>query len=184
MVSSTPLPHSRSDPCPRYASLVCWTPSPALPLTPGIALYSFHKYQKSLAASVTIDAAGNPIAVIDEDDERAPLRARAYSSTRHSRTGSRASHATHISRGSIASHVSHVETPVGVQMHELASSRASRISTAEDEEDRAVRLRDDFEGWDAAGGDGDVESELDDDEVAQYRTERVSRWKAFWAASM
>lgn len=148
-------------------------------LTAGIALYSFHKYQKSLAADLTLDAKGNPIPV-DEDDERAPLT-RSYSTSRHSRSGSRASHAaTHASRGSVASHM---ETPVGVPMHELASSRASRIST-EDEEEHTARLRSDFEGWDRVGIDDD-ESELDEDDVERYRAERKqSRWKAFWDGSM
>lgn len=67
-------------------------------------------------------------------------------------------------------------------MQELASSRASRISS--DEEDRTERLRNDFEGWDRVDIDDD-ESELDDDEVEHYRAERKqSRWKAFWDGSM
>lgn len=154
----------------------------------GIALYSFHKYQKSMKTEVPLDDAGN--VVLDEDvaddDERRPLthtRGHSHGSiaSRPSITSYRSSHRSHPStrRGRTPEGAA---TPIDtVLMTELASSRSS-----EDAEERVNRMRDDFEGWDTVGGEDDeYETEVDEDEVARYRGERVgpgvrSRWQQWW----
>lgn len=159
----------------------------------GIALYSLHKYQKSMKAEVPLDDAGNVVPTDEDDgqdDERRPLtHARGQS---HGSIASRPSIASSY-RSSHRSHPSHrsrrtpdAATPVEVPMTELASNR-----TSEDDDERANRLRDNFEGWDTVGGEDDdeYESEVDEEEVARYRGERVgnglrSRWQQWWDRPM
>lgn len=162
----------------------------------GIALYSLHKYQKSMKAEVPLDDAGNVVptddALVGDDDERRPLthtRGQSHGSiaSRPSIASYRSSHRSHPTpRSRRTPEGAGSETPVDtVLMTELASVRSS-----EDAEERTNRLRDDFEGWDTVGGDEDeYESEVDDDDVARYRADRVapggrSRWQQWWDRPM
>jgi len=149
----------------------------------GIALYSFHKYRKSMQKEVVLDAAENPIG--DDDDETAPLAGR------HGRTHSRAMSASttrSFTRSHRSRHSSHsaaaAESPnsVGVPLHDLEPRAAGADET---HEDRVARLRDEFEGWDSVNVDS--EEEASDDEVARRREEKLggrSRWQRFWDGSM
>jgi solute carrier family 35 protein C2 len=159
----------------------------------GIALYSFHKYTKSMRKDIKLDATDNPIDA--EDDETAPLNAR------HSRTHSRAlstasthsfARSTRSARSGRSGHTVHgsLTSPLagGVPLQDLDGSSGRAISVEDAHEERVTRLRDEFEGWDTVDVDSEEESEADDDEVALRRGEKVggmrNRWNRFWDASM
>lgn len=127
----------------------------------GIALFSYHKYQKSISQTVEIDETGRAITHDGLDDERTPLAHGNFENEERSmRSGS-----TPASR------------PESVRLHTLAPS------TDDDDDDRANRLRDDFEGWDHPGSDD--EDEPDDDLVEAMRGHRTrSRWAEWWDKSM
>ncbi|BEI83876.1 hypothetical protein CcaverHIS002_0404800 [Cutaneotrichosporon cavernicola] len=149
----------------------------------GIALYSFHKYQRSMKTEVPLDDDGNVVPTEDaSDEERQPLN-----------RGARGSHGSLASRPSLAQYAPPTpssrsrRTPEGAAtpVDTLPMTELSNRSSEEDE--RANRLRDSFEGWDAPGG-SDYESEVDEDDVARYRTERMgavrSRWNEWWDRPM
>lgn len=127
----------------------------------GIALFSFHKYQKSISQTVEIDETGRAITHDGLDDERTPLAHGNFETEERSmRTGS-----TPASR------------PESVRLHTLAPS------TEDDDEDRVNRMRDDFEGWDNPGSEDEYEP--DDDLVEAMRENRGrSRWAEWWDKPM
>ncbi|TXT07135.1 hypothetical protein VHUM_03305 [Vanrija humicola] len=152
----------------------------------GIALYSFHKYRKSINRDVELDERGDPI--LREDDERRPL-----TSERHE----------------YATPADYVTSPTGsgVPLHALDGPSQHVVGEDEDDDERRSgdgdgehtpasereserinRLRDEFEGWDSVHVGSDYESEADDDDVSRHREERVggtgSRWRDFWNRSM
>lgn len=148
----------------------------------GIALYSYHKYQKSMKAEVPLDDAGNVVPDDEVDDERRPLNRAARGS--HGSLASRPSLASQ--RGPRTPSSRSRQTPDGVATPADTLPMTELSNRSSEEEERANRLRDDFEGWDTPGG-SDYESEVDEDEVARYRTERVgvrSRWKEWWDRPM
>lgn len=152
--------------------------------TPGIALYSFHKYRKSISADVELDARGDPI--LRDDDERRPLTSERhdYAPTADYATSPNASGVPLHTLDGPAQHV------VGDEEEEEENDRRSGDETpaSDREADRINRLRDDFEGWDSVHvASEDEESEADDDDVSRHRVERVrtgSRWRDFWNKSM
>ncbi|EJT45307.1 nucleotide-sugar transporter [Trichosporon asahii var. asahii CBS 2479] len=127
----------------------------------GIALFSYHKYQKSISQTVEIDETGRAITHDGLDDERTPLAHGNYETEERSmRTGS-----TPASR------------PESVRLHTLAPS------TDDDDEDRVNRMRDDFEGWDHPGSEDEYEP--DDDLVEAMRENRGrSKWAEWWDKPM
>lgn len=144
----------------------------------GIALYSFHKYQKSMKRDVHLDAADNPI---DENDERAPLYV-------HHRSHSRATSAGGSTRTIHSRTTSLGESPTAGRVLQL---QPLDREAGEDEthDDRVNRLRDEFEGWDSVNVDseGEAESDVDDEEVMRRRNDKTgarSRWARFWDADM
>lgn len=127
----------------------------------GIALFSYHKYQKSISQTVEIDEMGRAITHDDLDDERTPLAHGAYETEERSMRGSSAP----------------ASRPESMRLQTLAPS------SDEDEEDRANRLRDDFEGWDHPGSDDDEEP--DDDLVEAMRERKTrSKWAEWWDKPM
>ncbi|GMK59391.1 hypothetical protein CspeluHIS016_0704060 [Cutaneotrichosporon spelunceum] len=149
----------------------------------GIALYSFHKYQKSMKTEVPLDEEGNVVPTENaSDDERQPLN-----------RGARGSHGSLASRPSIGSQYApntpssrSRRTPDGgaTPVDTVPMTELSNRSSEEDE--RTNRLRDNFEGWNTPG-ESDYESEVDEEEVLRYRGERVglrSRWNEWWDRPM
>lgn len=149
----------------------------------GIALYSFHKYQKSMKAEVPLDDAGNVVPTEEEsDDERRPLNRSVRGS--HGSLASRPSLGSHRMPRTSSSRSRNTPDGVATPADTLPMTELSNRSSEEDE--RANRLRDDFEGWDTPGG-SDYESEVDEEEVARHRSERVgvrSQWKGWWDRPM
>ncbi|WVQ78542.1 hypothetical protein IAT38_000628 [Cryptococcus sp. DSM 104549] len=146
----------------------------------GIALYSFHKYQKSISSTVELDSHGRPI----QSDDSSPLIDNAphhYSTT--------ASHDID------ADHSSLPGTP-GMPLTTLSRDRSPTPSERERdrlqaEEDRVNRARDDFEGWDREGSDTWSE-EAEEEEVERRRNEREggegrggkNKWGEWWEKEM
>ncbi|WWD01214.1 hypothetical protein V866_008155 [Kwoniella sp. B9012] len=134
----------------------------------GIALYSYHKYQKSMASTVELDAYGKPIL----SDDTSPLigsDSHRYTST--SQNDNEDEHQEIIDRQS-------AEVP----LTQLGKNK-------ETEEERTQRLRDDFEGWDNDNnGDDDwSEDEPEAEEVQRRRDERLgidagrkNSWGDWW----
>lgn len=134
----------------------------------GIALFSFHKYQKSISQTVEIDEAGRAITHDGLDDERTPLaHGGAFDSDERERERSMRSGSAPASR------------PESVRLHTLAPS----TDDDDDDDDRATRLRDDFEGWDQPGSEDEYEP--DDDLVEAMRERKArSRWAEWWDRPM
>ena len=145
-------------------------------LIPGIALYTYHKYQKSISDPIPLDAHGLPV------DEEGGEERHFYARARTSQDSPRVSTANEAEGMTL--------TPL------RRSPNPSSLSRAESSEERAARLRDDFEGWDRADddwSDAEAEEEAGLDEVAQRREERehgtttASReksWGPWWDKSM
>ncbi|WVW82903.1 hypothetical protein I302_104917 [Kwoniella bestiolae CBS 10118] len=118
----------------------------------GIALYSYHKYQKSMSSTVELDAYGKPI----PEDDTSPL------------IGSNSHRYTSTSQNEHDLH-HHDDGSAEVPLAQLGKSK-------ETEEERTQRLRDDFEGWDNNANDdewSDNEDEAEEDEVQRRRNERL-----------
>lgn len=158
----------------------------------GIALYSYHKYQRSIHREVRLDAAQNPID--DPDDESAPLRPGAaphgYSRTATTDEHDRSRRMSASSEdGGDRPTLSPMAGQSALQLHSLHSAVSS-----ESREERTTRLRDEFEGWNNGDTeDEDDESEADEEEIARRRSDRVggdddsrsrSKWNEFWDRSM
>ncbi|KIY34333.1 solute carrier family 35, member C2 [Cryptococcus gattii E566] len=134
----------------------------------GIALYSFHKYQKSMSSTVELDAEGKPIAT---DDSVEPLMA--ASDTRHSTVGNRESY-EHDPMTPTTNNVplSYLSSSAGHSSHNVS---LTSMEMREREEEEINKAKDDFEGWDRPGGwSGDEEGleELDEDEIERQRGQR------------
>lgn len=125
----------------------------------GIALFSYHKYQKSIRSTVEIDEAGRAVNYDElNDDERTPL-----------------------SRGNF-DHEEHSTRPNSMPASRPESVRLQTMvpSTDDEDDDRVDRLRDDFEGWDRPGSED--EDEPDDDLVEAMRENktRSKKWAEWW----
>ncbi|XAO22695.1 hypothetical protein I312_101468 [Cryptococcus bacillisporus CA1280] len=134
----------------------------------GIALYSFHKYQKSMSSTVELDAEGKPVAT---DDSVEPLMA--ASDTRHSTVGNRESY-EHAPMAPTTNDVplSYLSSSAGHSSHNVSLTSMEMRERGEEEINKA---KDDFEGWDRPEGwSGDEEEleELGEDEIARQREER------------
>ncbi|WVQ71800.1 hypothetical protein IAR50_001342 [Cryptococcus sp. DSM 104548] len=142
----------------------------------GIALYSYHKYTKSISATLELDPSGKPIPSLS--DPSAPLIPPSES---HGYTEAPSSSDDTVP----LSYLSSNSTSRASQYPPLRES-AERERDEEDER----QLKDDFEGWDTPGAGGnDSEDELDEveeDEVERRRAERQSgraetgRSKGWW----
>ncbi|OCF55819.1 solute carrier family 35, member C2 [Kwoniella mangroviensis CBS 10435] len=120
----------------------------------GIALYSYHKYQKSMASTVELDAYGKPIL---SDDTSPLIGSDSHRYTTTPQNDHEHEHQEIIDRQS-------AEVP----LTQLGKNK-------ETEEERTQRLRDDFEGWDNDnnGDDGWSEDEPEAEEVQRSRDERL-----------
>ncbi|WVQ98894.1 hypothetical protein IAU59_006025 [Kwoniella sp. CBS 9459] len=173
----------------------------------GIALYSFHKYQKSIATTVELDAHGLPV----KEDDTAPLMGTAshryVTAAQNERDQNRTSGDIALGSASGSRSPSQLDE---VPLDSLNSGgktrpRQGRViaqAEAETDEERTNRLRDDFEGWDRPdhdewGGSEDEEEEVDQDEVERRRNQRLDvsgadgskgtggrRWGDWWDRSM
>ncbi|KAL7424140.1 hypothetical protein Q5752_001725 [Cryptotrichosporon argae] len=145
----------------------------------GIALFSYHKYTRSLAASLKVDTAGEPVPSptrTHTHDDTSPLLGPA-TATRSGQSSVRAPSVRHADAGDEPAYSLRPITPASTAMVETG-------------EERAERLRDEFEGWDEGVGPADNdedeedededEDEADADEVARRRAERVAHGQAGW----
>ncbi|WWC69272.1 uncharacterized protein I206_103210 [Kwoniella pini CBS 10737] len=127
----------------------------------GIALYSYHKYQKSMAETVELDDDGKPM----KDDDTSPLMR------------------TSTSNGYIVTpqHDDHNENyhhpPMSPNIQNTGEVPLTQLGKPkESDDDRTQRLRDDFEGWDNGNPDDEwsgPEDELDEDEIQRRMNDRM-----------
>ncbi|AFR93429.1 solute carrier family 35, member C2 [Cryptococcus neoformans C23] len=129
----------------------------------GIALYSFHKYQKSISSTVELDAEGKPITT---DDSAEPLIAPSH--TRHSSVGNRQSY-EHDPLASITNNVplSYLSSSANPSSHDVS---LTSTGAREREEEEVNKAKDDFEGWDRPG-----EWSVDEEELEEVAEEEVER---------
>lgn len=137
---------------------------------PGIALYTYHKYQKSIASPLPLDSHGRPIS----PSSLAPQ------GQDHQYTS--------VDGGA--------EPPMPLSRLQTPSPSTYPPPARETAEDRTQRLRDEFEGWgreDETWSDGDADDEVEDDEVERRMTERDgskgvttgrTRWGEWWGKEM
>ncbi|WVR05461.1 hypothetical protein IAU60_002477 [Kwoniella sp. DSM 27419] len=147
----------------------------------GIALYSYHKYQKSIASTVELDARGDPI----KEDDRAPLM---DSTSNRYVTTPQADPERYSGVGTSR------RADPAVPLSELdrerpkAKDHSYPPSMAEEtEEERTRRLRDDFEGWGRVDDEwSEDDEEAGEDEVQRRREERTGgkRWGEWWDKAM
>ena len=146
----------------------------------GIALYTFHKYQRTISSDVPLDPQGEPY---PSDGHQPSITAppRFYAMANTEREPLRSSDTNHD----------------GVPLASLDSSIAldrqrpgySREETAED---RTNRLRDEFEGWNGVDGSDEDDPEAGEGEVERRRNERVrtdhddgiGSWGEWWDKEM
>nr|XP_031857231.1 uncharacterized protein CI109_007350 [Kwoniella shandongensis]KAA5524303.1 hypothetical protein CI109_007350 [Kwoniella shandongensis] len=164
----------------------------------GIALYSWHKYQKSISTTLELDDRGRPI---PDDNDTSPL---------NSNPNNLYATAPSDDPDSALS-----GSPSGVAMSRLNSSGTAKhvyppgvvgTDPEEEREERMNRLRDDFEGWDDPNREEDEEwseddevDEADEEEVERRRKERElasdggsggkvgkgrKRWSEWWEKEM
>ncbi|WVF72026.1 hypothetical protein IAT40_006838 [Kwoniella sp. CBS 6097] len=138
----------------------------------GIALYSFHKYQKSISNTVELDAHGNPV----KEDDTAPLMGTA--SHRYVTASQIDREQDRISGDIALGSTSGSRTPSQLNEVPLDSMNRGKVIQPETDEERTNRLRDDFEGWDRPdndewSGSEDEEEEVDADEVERRRNQRI-----------
>ncbi|OCF44162.1 solute carrier family 35, member C2 [Kwoniella heveanensis CBS 569] len=166
----------------------------------GIALYSFHKYQKSISSTVELDAHGNPV----KEDDTAPLMGTAshryVTASQNDRDGDRDQDRilgdialSTSASGSRPPSAINEQVPLdSLNNHGKAArsklksypySKNGPEAEAETDEERTNRLRDDFEGWDrpenddwsGSGSDDEEEAdEVDTDEVDRRRNQRLN----------
>jgi solute carrier family 35 protein C2 len=144
-------------------------------LISGIALYTYHKYQKSMASNIPLDEHGRPLD--PEHGGESHFYARAHASHEETRLAGHPSPGLYTDRDAVP-----------------LNSLDRRGDPDETDEDRANRLRDDFEGWGRRDDDwSDAESEADAEEVEQRRQDRQERagaikgeksWGLWWDKSM
>ncbi|ODN83283.1 hypothetical protein L202_01454 [Cryptococcus amylolentus CBS 6039] len=144
----------------------------------GIALYSYHKYSKSISATLELDSSGKPIPSLS--DASAPLIPPSES---HEYAPAPSSSDDPVPLSYLSSN-----STSRASQHPPLRESAERAREEEDER----QLKDDFEGWDRPGGAGsDSEEELDEieeDEVERRRAERqngrglsdTGRSKGWW----
>jgi solute carrier family 35 protein C2 len=124
----------------------------------GIATYTYHKYQKSIAEPIPLDSHGQP--VDPEHGGEAHFYARTPSTHEESRSAGDRSTGTYTDTEAVP----------------LSSLSRNRDIPQETAEERTARLRDDFEGWDRRDEDWSEEEEEDEeaslDEVAARRNQR------------
>ncbi|WRT67304.1 uncharacterized protein IL334_004272 [Kwoniella shivajii] len=126
----------------------------------GIALYSYHKYQKSISSTVELDAHGNPV----KEDDTAPL----MGSNSHRYTTTPQADPDNVQNALGGSS--------GLQATGVPLTQLGKVgkNKKESDEDRTQRLRDDFEGWDHQREDEwSEEDEVDEDEVERRRNQRI-----------
>lgn len=134
----------------------------------GIALYSFHKYQKSISSTVELDAEGKPITT---DDSVEPLMD-AFD-IRHSSVGNRQSY-EHDPMTLTTNNVplSYLSSSANPSSHDVPLTTTEERGREEEEVNKA---KNDFEGWDRPGewsGDEEELEEVDEEEVELRRQER------------
>ncbi|KAK8869652.1 hypothetical protein IAR55_000220 [Kwoniella newhampshirensis] len=158
----------------------------------GIALYSYHKYQKSMSTTLELDNHCRPVG----DDDTSPLNsnpnhlyATAPSDDLETAPIVPGSSGVPMSRLDSSSTGKHVYPPIG-----------GEVDDGDDGEDRINRMRDDFEGWDDPNRQdeddwSEDEQEVDEEEVERRRKEREGglgiskkidrgRWARWWDKEM
>ncbi|WWC89859.1 uncharacterized protein L201_004787 [Kwoniella dendrophila CBS 6074] len=132
----------------------------------GIALYSYHKYQKSMASTVELDSNGKPI--LDEDGTSPLIRSQA---NRYIQTPQNEHNDHYYENDQLNPTNNESEVP-------LTKLRNSNKNIEENDEDRTQRLRDDSEGWDNNTPNDDwseeEEDDIDEDEIQKRRNERLN----------
>jgi len=144
-------------------------------LKAGIALYTYHKYQKSMATNIPLDEDGKPLD--PEHGGESHFYARAPASHEETRLAGQPSPGLYTDRDAVP-----------------LNSLDRRADADDTDEDRANRLRDDFEDWGRRDEDwSDAESEAAAEEVERRRQDRqshagsaadVKSWGTWWDKSM
>lgn len=143
-----------------------------LPSSLGIATYSYHKYQKSISSTVALDAHGNLIESDVSPVDNTPPRL--YTSTADANIPRRASDGLPLD--ALADGSSHRD------------GRAHAYPPDETSEERANRLRDEFEGWNREDEWSEEEETIE--EVERRRLEKVGiakgtkSWGQWWEKEM
>ncbi|ORY28288.1 triose-phosphate transporter family-domain-containing protein [Naematelia encephala] len=131
----------------------------------GISLYSYHKYQKSVTSPQPLDSHGKPLSLslAIPTDDTSPLVSSSSSNT--------------IQRPypySTSSQSGQRGASQEIEQQEDNVPLAPLVRrTDESEQERAVRLRDEFEGWNESRSWSEEDGEeVDEDEVARRREDR------------
>ncbi|WWC60930.1 uncharacterized protein I303_103506 [Kwoniella dejecticola CBS 10117] len=137
----------------------------------GIALYSYHKYQKSMAETVELDDCGKPI----REDDTAPLM-RTSTSNRYTV----APQTDGLDHQQQDQDPDYDHPPISPSIQNAGEMPLTQLGKPkETDEERAQRLRDDFEGWDHGSPDDEwsdqEEDVLDDNEIQRRRNERIGQ---------
>ena len=118
-----------------------------------------------MARTVSLDPSGKPLSLIDAEDERGVSVSESQTSEQQPLTANSPSNHDRVPLSSIHAHHS-----------------ARMPLTQEEMDERAQRMRDEFEGWNVPGeqwsdgeGDGEDDPEMEDDEVQRLRAERNAK---------